>query len=678
MSTAPPLTSPGHGAIAGEELPLGALSELARWVEASERAGAEPPAAHERIEAILAELRTAWPTVGAADRALLGRLVTGMVARRTAAGEAVVEPAGDRLADALARLGVRRLRPGQDRAIAAGLCGRDALVVMATGSGKSLCYQAPAAILSGLTVVVSPLIALMTDQLAGLERAGIPAAALHSGLSDEEQRLALTRARQGELSLLYVAPERFHSSVFRRAMAEARVSLLVIDEAHCVSEWGHEFRPDYRRVGQFREELRPRATMALTATATERVRADVVRRLGLDAPVEVVGGFDRPNLTFDALWVEGKGSVARKRQALLGALSGAEGGKAIVYCGTRRAAEETASAVAAAGFSSVVYHAGRGDRADAQEAFSSGRAQVVAATNAFGMGVNVPDVRLVVHTALPDSLEQLYQEAGRAGRDGESSRHLIVAGPADEVAIRRRITNARIDTREVEQLLARLSSRADGDGDFQLDRREVDDETGFRLAMAERVGALQVEGAPGGGRRGRLAVSRLSADQREDLAGQVSAELRRRYRSLDQAVAYVRGDECRRRVFLAHFDDDADPAPEERCCNACAVPADLVAVLAGPVIEAPRGAAAGEPAQALNVEERHVYDALRAWRGEVAKELGWPAFRVASNRTIAAIAQAAPSSDDALARVRGVGPWLMETHAPRILEIVALSGQTDA
>jgi len=674
VSTALPLSTSGHDPIAGEELPLGAVSELVRWVEAAELAGAESPAAHERIEALLADLRAAWPGMVAGDRALLGRLVTGVVARRPGPGDALVAPAGEPLVDALARLGVRRLRPGQDRAIAAGLCGHDALVVMATGSGKSLCYQAPAAVLAGLTVVVSPLIALMTDQLAGLDRAGIPAAALHSGLSDEEQRDAVARARSGALSLLYVAPERFHSSVFRRAMAEARVALLVIDEAHCVSEWGHEFRPDYRRVGQFREELRPRATMALTATATERVRTDIVRRLGLRAPVEVTGGFDRPNLTFDALWVEGRGSVARKRQALLAALRGADGGKTIVYCGTRRAAEETASAVAAAGFSSVVYHAGRGDRADAQDAFSSGRAQVVAATNAFGMGVNVPDVRLVVHTALPDSLEQLYQEAGRAGRDGEPSRHLIVAGPADEVAIRRRITNARIDTSEVEQLLGRLSARADESGDFQLDRNEVNDETGFRLAMAERVGALQVEGAPGGGRRGRLAVSRLSPEQREDLAGQVSAELRRRYRSLDQAVAYVRGEECRRRSFLIHFDDEMEPAPEERCCNACSMPEDLAAVVAGPVVETSRAASSSQPAEALSAGEREVFDALRAWRGEVAKELGWPAFRVASNRTLAGIAQAGPGDDDALAGVRGVGPWLMETHAPRILAIVAEVG----
>ncbi|MGD9572038.1 MAG: RecQ family ATP-dependent DNA helicase [Thermoleophilia bacterium] len=675
----PPALAPDSVAgpeIAGATLPLGAIAALARLVEASEAAGCEGPATGRAVEGLLAGLRTAWTDLDPGGRRLLGHLVTGLTARRPAAGPSEAAPGGEPLPDVLARLGVRRLRPGQDGAIAAGLAGRDALVVMATGSGKSLCYQAPAATLGGLTVVVSPLIALMTDQLAGLRRAGVPAAALHSGLPDDEQREALARARSGDLSLLYVAPERFHSAAFRRALAEASVALLVIDEAHCVSEWGHEFRPDYRRVGRFRDELRPRATMALTATATARVRADIVRRLGLRDPIEVIGGFDRPNLTFDAAWVEGRGSGARKRRVLLAALREARGGKAIVYCGTRRAADETAEALRKEGLTAVSYHAGRADRAEAQEEFASGRAQVVAATNAFGMGVDVPDVRLVVHIALPDSLEQLYQEAGRAGRDGEPSRHVIVAGPGDEVAIRRRISFARLEPGEVDRLLGRLASRADAEGRFAMERGEVDDDTTFALAMAERVGALEVEGAPGGGRRGRLAVAKLGPDQREDLAGQVGAEIRRRHRALDQAVAYVKDGACRRGAFLAHFGDDTEPAPEERCCDVCAAPADLQAALDGP-----GGGTAAAPArttadvmEALDVDERRLFDALRTWRAEVAKELGWPAFRVASNRTLEGIARARPRDERALGAVRGVGPWLLETHAPRLLEIVTGEG----
>jgi ATP-dependent DNA helicase RecQ len=359
----------------------------------------------------------------------------------------------------------------------------------------------------------------------------------------------------------------------------------------------------------------------------------------------------------------------------MAALASARGGKAIVYCGTRRATDETAQMLRAEGVSAVAYHAGRADRAEAQEEFTAGRAQVVAATNAFGMGVNVPDVRLVVHTALPDSLEQLYQEAGRAGRDGEPSRHVILAGPGDEVAIRRRITFARLEPSEVDELLGRLAARAAPDGSFEMGRGEVDDAAGFRLAMAERVGALEVEGAPGGGRRGRLAVSRLSPEQRRDLAEQVGAELRRRHVSLDQAVAYIRGDACRRQVFLDHFGDPTEPAPEERCCDHCAPPDDLAAAAVSAPGDARGPRAAAEPAEALDVGARRVFDVLRAWRAVAAKELGWPAFRVASNRTLAGIAQAAPRDERALSAVRGVGPWLLETHGPRILEIVGQAGE---
>lgn len=664
--------------LSGADAALEPLGRLARWVGAAEAAGGESPEARDRIEAALAELRVAWTGRPAADRPELTRAVRGLVARRPAGdAPATVTPRGLDLTDALARLGVRRLRPGQDRAIAAALSGRDALVIMATGSGKSLCYQAPAAVLQGLTVVISPLIALMADQLAGLERAGIPAAALNSSMSEEEQRDVLGRIAAGRLAVLYVAPERFNSAGFRRAVARVGVDLLVVDEAHCVSEWGHEFRPDYRRVGTFREELRPRATMALTATAAERVRRDIVRRVGLDMPVEIVGGFDRPNIAFDAVWVEGRGAHARRRALLHAALGRPGSAKAIVYCGTRRAAEETAADLAASGHRALPYHAGRTDRTEVQEAFTSGAAQVVAATNAFGMGVNVPDVRLVVHTTLPDSLEQLYQEAGRAGRDGEPARHVIVAGPADEAAARRRIARARIGVGEVESLIARLAHRADPDGGFLLDRRECDDETDVHLALAERIGALELTGAPGGGRAGRLLMERLGPDEREALEGQVRAEVNRRHRALDAAAAYVREAACRRATLLAHFDDPAEPAPEERCCDHCDPPGDLARALerAERAPRAPGRAARSESSQVaalerLSVEERVRYDALRAWRAATAAEIGWPAFRISPNRALAGIAVADPRTIADLERVHGVGPWLVENYGSAVLAVL--------
>lgn len=667
------MTTRSHTA-GGADPALEPLAELARWVACAEAAGGESPTAASAIEEALAGLREAWSGRDAAGRRELADLVTGLVARRLpeAPAGAGDRPAGLSLHEALDRLGVRRLRPGQDRAIAAALGGRDALVIMATGSGKSLCYQAPAAVNGGLTIVISPLIALMEDQLGGLRRAGLRAAALNSGLDEERQREVLDALRRGDLSLLYVAPERFNSSAFRGAIAGRRVDLLVVDEAHCVSEWGHEFRPDYRRVGAFREELRPRATMALTATAAERVRRDIVRRVGLSDPVQVIGGFDRPNIAFDAAWVAGDGSVARRRAILRAVLADAGDGKAIVYCGTRRAAEETAADLCAAGHAAVAYHAGRSDRAEAQEAFTGGAARVVAATNAFGMGINVPDVRLVVHITLPDSLEQLYQEAGRAGRDGEPARHVILAGPADEVNARRRIDRARIGVREVEALVDRLAARADAGGRFTLDRGECGDETDVHLALAERAGALELVGAPGGGRAGILRRRSLGPEEREEVDAQVRAELTRRRRNLDLAVAYVREDACRRRMLLAHFDDPSEPAPEERCCDRCDPPGDLdVAAARGVIASGGRRTPAAPAAlERLSAAERVRYDALRAWRAATAKAIGWPAFRVSPNRALAAIAVRDPRNEGELAGVTGVGPWLVENYGAAVLDVL--------
>lgn len=307
-------------------------------------------------------------------------------------------------------------RPGQRDVIRAVLEGRPTLAVMPTGAGKSLCYQLPALLLRGLTLVVSPLVALMKDQVDGLSRRGIPAACLHSAQDESERAEAERDVEQGRSRLVFVAPERFRSTSFHRLLRDRPLSLLAVDEAHCISEWGHSFRPDYERLGDVVAELRPRRLLALTATASPDVRADIVRALRMDRPVVTVAGFDRPNIHLE---VHRLRTEAEKRDTALRAVRAMS--PAIVYAATRRQCDALTRHFAQQGVPVGAYHAGLEpeQRDRTQDAFLAGRLQVVVATNAFGMGVDKPDVRLVVHSEVPRAVEAYYQELGRAGRDGQ-------------------------------------------------------------------------------------------------------------------------------------------------------------------------------------------------------------------------------------------------------------------
>ncbi len=296
------------------------------------------------------------------------------------------------------------------------LAGRDTLVILPTGGGKSLCYQVPALVLSGITVVVSPLISLMKDQVDALEAKGIPAAFINSSLSASQISDRLGKARRGEIKLLYLAPERFDFGSAAEKIAAMGVSLLAIDEAHCISEWGHDFRPSYRRVREIREKLGFPPTLALTATATPEVRRDIARVLNLRDPEVVLTGFDRPNLRWHVVRTK---NDSEKDGTLVDILARHEG-VAIVYAATRKTVDRVAHVLTRAGIRSEAYHAGLDDdrRREVQDAFMSERVRAIVATNAFGMGIDKRNVRLVVHHAMPGSLEAYYQEAGRAGRDG--------------------------------------------------------------------------------------------------------------------------------------------------------------------------------------------------------------------------------------------------------------------
>ena len=330
----------------------------------------------------------------------------------------------------LARFGLTSFRPGQEEVIAAVLAGQDCLCVMPTGGGKSLCYQLPAMMHDGLTLVVSPLIALMKDQVDQLHVLGLPVSFINSTLPTAEQYARLERMAAGEYRLVYVVPERFRSGRFLDAVRKTDLKLLAVDEAHCVSEWGHDFRPDYARLGYFRRMLGNPPAIALTATATDHVRRDIIEQLALREPRTFMTGFARPNLFYK---VQCPASERQKPDSLLKFLEQTPG-SGIVYASSRRKTEEVAEAISqGTRRPTAVYHAGMlpNDRRRAQESFMSGRHEIIVATNAFGMGIDKADVRFVVHYNLPGTLEAYYQEAGRAGRDGEPSQCLLMYHPSD-------------------------------------------------------------------------------------------------------------------------------------------------------------------------------------------------------------------------------------------------------
>ncbi|HET7590925.1 MAG TPA: ATP-dependent DNA helicase RecQ [Solirubrobacterales bacterium] len=503
----------------------------------------------------------------------------------------------------LAQLGFEAWRPGQREAVEAALAGRDSLIVMPTGGGKSLCYQLPGLATEDLTIVVSPLIALMNDQWRRLTAAGHPVAMISSGMSVEAARGALDEVRDGRARIVYCSPERFASTFFLDALAQRRIDLLAVDEAHCVSEWGHDFRPDYLRLPEIAERLGRPTVMACTATATKAVAAEIVSRFGLREPLQVRSGFDRPNLSFDVVRLEGKGSKARRLALLEAGLGDPANRPAIVYCGTRRDTDEVAQTLRESDLRALAYHAGMEaeERTETQSRFMAGEAEVIVATNAFGMGVDKADVRSVWHMAIPTSLEAYYQEAGRGGRDGLPAKAVLLAMRAD---------------------LGRLVRF--------IEQRDPE------LAIARERGW-------------------------------------RDYRTIK---SFIYSERCRRRSVLDHFGDREAGGPLGRCCDVCDPDGWLPDPETIAVRPARRAKAPAAPPAELSPADGALFEELKAWRLRAAE--GKPAYTVAHNSTLAAIAAGRPADEASLTAIRGIGPSFAAKYSAEVLEIVRGAGATQS
>jgi ATP-dependent DNA helicase RecQ len=467
--------------------------------------------------------------------------------------------------------GFREFREPQGEVISGILNGQDVFVVMPTGGGKSLCYQLPAILLDGVTVVVSPLVALMKDQVDALAARGLSATLINSTISTSEQQQRIRRMREGEFKLVYIAPERFRSRSFLQALGQITIGLFAIDEAHCISQWGHDFRPDYFRLGSVLEELGRPQVAAFTATATPEVRTDIVKRLGLENPSVFVAGFARPNLRFRVTETDRE---SEKFNRLLELVQRHRTG--IVYCATRKRVDQVSEQLKASGIRVVSYHGGIDDagREEAQNRFTQNNCDVAVATNAFGMGIDRADLRFVVHFEIPGSLEAYYQEAGRAGRDGEPAECELLFNYADT-----RIQDFFIDgsnpsvelIRNVYLLLRNMANeqgeveRSIHDIAARLDQDNNEMAVHSAITILDRHGVIDRYDIPGKRIRGtRLLQRNLQPFQLPiDIAALREKEKRDRAK-LKAVVDYAYGRECRQKVILRYFGDTDFTA-----CGAC-------------------------------------------------------------------------------------------------------------
>jgi ATP-dependent DNA helicase RecQ len=480
--------------------------------------------------------------------------------------------------------GFSEFRALQEAAVQSTLAGRDVLVVMPTGAGKSLTFQLPAAISDGVTLVISPLVALMRDQVQNLKARSafdhIGCAYLNSLQSPDEQREILDLLRYGSIKLLYVAPERFRSSAFTEVLSQLKIARFVVDEAHCISEWGHDFRPDYLVLRNAVELLKHPPLMAVTATATRRVQESIVNNLGMRDPEIIVGGFNRPNLHFGVYRCKNEAERDMRLERALPKLCTGSG-SGLIYVSTRKQCEDVAALASRAlepmGLKAAAYHAGMdsGSRNGLQHAWQEGGLKVLVATNSFGMGIDKADVRFVIHYGIPESLESYYQEAGRAGRDGRKSRCVVLYHFSDKRTREWFIDNETMQPGDVRLAHTRLCLFSK-EPVARVPRGWWQQELGWnelraRLALREleRESLVSRVGENNDETILRIQNREFPADALRRIRQDLEAQKNERYRRLEEMTGYCRTTSCRRRAMLDYFGDDAIPQDDSFCCDNC-------------------------------------------------------------------------------------------------------------
>jgi ATP-dependent DNA helicase RecQ len=586
--------------------------------------------------------------------------------------------------------GFSSLRPLQRQAIDAVLGGRDSLLVVPTGGGKSLCFQAPALLLDGLTVVVSPLLALMKDQVDALVSSGVDAAALNSMTPADEQRAIERSALDGSLRLLFVSPERLATASMRALLGRARVRAFAVDEAHCISHWGHDFRPEYRQLRELHDLFPDASIHAFTATATAQVRADICSELRLREPLVLVGDLDRPNLRYR---VVPRGDEVGQIEEVLRRHPGEAG---IVYCIRRRDVDAVAAALASRGHRVAAYHAGMtaDERRDAQEAFASERADIIVATVAFGMGIDRSNVRFVVHAGMPKSIEHYQQESGRAGRDGLASECILLHDPGDAMTWRRILEQSFSDGEQLAVAVEQLEAMNRFCMSGVCRHRALVEHFGGSWTPAGTdhrcdacdlcLGELEsVDGATVIAQKILSCVVRVGQSFGAGhvagvLRGEQTARIReRQHDALSTFGLLAEHDSGEIRGWIAQLVasgalvQDGHPRPVLRLGPAAR------AILRGETevrLLRTASSAISDGSDEWAGVDRGLFEVLRAWRRDLAASRGVAPFVILGDRTLRELAAVRPSSLERLRAIAGIGEARLREHGTELLELLDASG----